>query len=99
MNECKPLQRGKILNVERKDEASMYKNTEISAMITALGLGLGGWGLHSPTSQLNLSTSGNTSLTLELSLSTLGTHPRVNLGHMVDQVSLSRADRGRVSSS
>ena len=34
--------RGKILNVERKDEASMYKNTEISAMITALGLGLGG---------------------------------------------------------
>ena len=34
--------RGKILNVERKDEASMYKNTEISAMVTALGLGLKG---------------------------------------------------------
>ena len=36
-----PLQ-GKILNVERKDEASMYKNTEISSMVTALGLGLKG---------------------------------------------------------
>ena len=34
--------RGKILNVERKDEASMYKNTEISSMVTALGLGLKG---------------------------------------------------------
>ena len=34
--------RGKILNVERKDDASMYKNTEITAMITALGLGLKG---------------------------------------------------------
>ena len=34
--------RGKILNVEKKDEASMYKNEEISAMVTALGLGLKG---------------------------------------------------------
>ena len=34
--------RGKILNVERKDDASMYKNTEITAMVTALGLGLKG---------------------------------------------------------
>ena len=34
--------RGKILNVERKDEASMYKNAEISSMVTALGLGLKG---------------------------------------------------------
>ena len=34
--------RGKILNVERKDEASMYKNTEISSMVTALGLGIKG---------------------------------------------------------
>ena len=34
--------RGKILNVERKDESSMYKNTEISSMVTALGLGLKG---------------------------------------------------------
>ena len=30
-----------------------------------------------------------TSLMLELNLSTLGTHPRVNLGHMWDKVSLS----------
>ena len=29
--------RGKILNVERKDEASMYKNTEISSMVTRSG--------------------------------------------------------------
>ena len=31
----------------------------------------------------------DTSLTLELNLSTLGTHPRVNLGYMGDKVSLS----------
>jgi hypothetical protein len=31
----------------------------------------------------------DTSLTLELNLSTFGTHPRVNLGHMEDRVSLS----------
>jgi DNA gyrase subunit B len=31
--------RGKILNVERKDEASMLKNNEISNLIVALGLG------------------------------------------------------------
>ena len=32
--------RGKILNVERKDEASLYKNTEIQSLITGLGLGM-----------------------------------------------------------
>ena len=31
----------------------------------------------------------DTSLTLELNLSTFGTHPRVNLGYMGDKVSLS----------
>eukprot|EP00877_Chromochloris_zofingiensis_P005104 jgi/Chrzof1/14595/Cz09g08230.t1 len=31
--------RGKILNVERKDDAALYKNQEISALIVALGLG------------------------------------------------------------
>jgi len=40
-----------------------------------------GRGLHSLTSQLNLRTFGNTSLTLELNLSTFETHPRVNLGY------------------
>ena len=45
--------------------------------------------LHSLTSKLNLRTFGNTSLTLELNLSTLGTHPRVNLGYMGDRVSSS----------
>lgn len=34
--------RGKILNVERKDDASLYKNNEISNLIVGLGLGLKG---------------------------------------------------------
>ncbi|KAI5064340.1 hypothetical protein GOP47_0021010 [Adiantum capillus-veneris] len=34
--------RGKILNIERKDEASLYKNTEIQSLITGLGLGMKG---------------------------------------------------------
>lgn len=34
--------RGKILNVERKDDASLYKNNEISNLILGLGLGLKG---------------------------------------------------------
>lgn len=32
--------RGKILNVERKDEAAMYKNLEIQNLILGLGLGV-----------------------------------------------------------
>lgn len=36
--------RGKILNVERKDDAALYKNTEISALIIGLGLGTKGNG-------------------------------------------------------
>jgi len=58
-----------------------------------------GRSLHSLTSALNLRTFGNTSLTLELNLSTLGTHQRVKLGYMGDKVSLSSAERGKVSSS
>lgn len=34
--------RGKILNVERKDDASLYKNKEIASLIVGLGLGLKG---------------------------------------------------------
>lgn len=34
--------RGKILNIERKEEAVMYKNTEIQNLILGLGLGLKG---------------------------------------------------------
>ncbi|GKA55707.1 DNA gyrase subunit B, chloroplastic/mitochondrial-like protein [Tanacetum coccineum] len=34
--------KGKILNVERKDEAAMYKNEEIQTLIRALGLGVKG---------------------------------------------------------
>jgi len=34
--------RGKILNIERTDDAKIYKNTEIQALITALGLGIKG---------------------------------------------------------
>ena len=33
--------RGKILNIERKDEAAMYKNEEIQNLILGLGLGFG----------------------------------------------------------
>lgn len=38
--------RGKILNVERKDDAAMYKNNELSNLIVALGLGTKGEGLN-----------------------------------------------------
>lgn len=34
--------RGKILNVERQDDARLYKNTEIASLIVGLGLGLKG---------------------------------------------------------
>ena len=34
--------RGKILNIEQTDDAKIYKNTEIQALITALGLGIKG---------------------------------------------------------
>ncbi|MEM9502935.1 MAG: DNA topoisomerase (ATP-hydrolyzing) subunit B [Cyanobacteria bacterium P01_E01_bin.43] len=34
--------RGKILNIEKTDDAKIYKNTEVQALITALGLGIRG---------------------------------------------------------
>ena len=34
--------RGKILNIEKTDDAKIYRNTEIQALITALGLGIKG---------------------------------------------------------
>ncbi len=34
--------RGKILNIEKTDDFKIYKNTEIQALITALGLGIKG---------------------------------------------------------
>lgn len=34
--------KGKILNIEKTDDAKIYKNTEIQALITALGLGIKG---------------------------------------------------------
>ncbi len=34
--------RGKILNIEKTDDARIYKNSEIQALITALGLGIKG---------------------------------------------------------
>jgi hypothetical protein len=59
------------------------------AIRVVLANGLAGRGLHSLTSQLNLRTFGNTSLTLELDYSTFGTRPRAGLGHVGDIVSLS----------
>jgi DNA gyrase subunit B len=34
--------RGKILNIEKTDDAKIYKNTEIQSLISALGLGIKG---------------------------------------------------------
>ncbi|MDE5112855.1 MAG: toprim domain-containing protein, partial [Trichodesmium sp. St15_bin1_1] len=34
--------RGKIINIEKTDDAKIYKNNEIQSMITALGLGIKG---------------------------------------------------------
>lgn len=34
--------RGKILNIEKTDDSKIYKNTEIQALITAVGLGIKG---------------------------------------------------------
>lgn len=34
--------RGKILNIEKTDDAKIYQNTEVGALITALGLGIRG---------------------------------------------------------
>jgi DNA gyrase subunit B len=34
--------RGKIINIEKTDDAKIYKNTEIQSLITALGLGIKG---------------------------------------------------------
>jgi DNA gyrase subunit B len=34
--------RGKILNIEKTDDAKIYKNAEVQALITALGLGIKG---------------------------------------------------------
>lgn len=34
--------RGKILNIEKTDDSKIYRNTEIQALITALGLGIKG---------------------------------------------------------
>ncbi|MBE9155878.1 DNA topoisomerase (ATP-hydrolyzing) subunit B [Nodosilinea sp. LEGE 06152] len=34
--------RGKILNIEKTDDSKIYKNTEIQALITALGMGIRG---------------------------------------------------------
>jgi hypothetical protein len=48
-----------------------------------------GRGLHSLTSELNLRTLGNTSLPLELNLSTFGPHPRGMLDYTGDTVSSS----------
>ena len=41
------------------------------------------------TSQLKLRTLGNTSLTFKLNLNTSGTHPRVTLDCMEDEIRLS----------
>ena len=47
-------------------------------------------GLHSLTSELNLRRLGNTSLTLELNLSTCRTHPWDNVARMGDTAQVER---------
>jgi hypothetical protein len=54
-----------------------------------------GRGLHCFTSELNLRTFRDAMLTLQLNLSTFGTHPRVNLGHMGDKRELKLSGMGR----
>jgi len=41
--------RGKILNIEKVDEKRMYKNTEVQALVTSLGLGVRGEGIADGT--------------------------------------------------
>ncbi len=61
--------RGKILNIERKDDAAIYKNQEIQNLIIALGLGVKvflsafpiSMANHSPTGVLILCGSSHTS--------------------------------------
>jgi len=52
-------------------------------------------GLRSLTSELNLRTFGNTSLALKLNLSTLGTHPQLNLGSYGGQSKLKLSGKGQ----
>jgi hypothetical protein len=61
----------------------------ISPKCTRWGWVPGRRGLHSPTSELNLKDLQDTSLAVQLNLSTFGTHPRINLGHAGDKASFS----------
>jgi hypothetical protein len=56
---------------------------------------VGGRVLHSLTSKLNLRSLRNTSLTLELNLSTFRTRPRVNVGHMGDKIKVHLSGNGQ----
>jgi hypothetical protein len=64
--------RGKILNVERKDDASIYKNQEIQNMILALGLGI----KVSRRTQPAHRTTGDEARKLQLTVLTLNLVPR-----------------------
>jgi len=59
------------------------------AMIEKLRMRSRGQGLTLAHFRAQLEDLRDTSLTLELNFRTFGTHPRVDLGHMGDKVSLS----------
>jgi hypothetical protein len=85
------------------EESSNYETTlfrqlyYVVVTLSTVGQGL----THAPfKAQLeDLRELGNTSLHVELKLSTFGPRPQVNLGYMGDKVSLCRAECGKVSSS
>jgi hypothetical protein len=85
VEECKPLPHG--IKLVSTDCTNLL--FAIADVFSKTMWGLYGRALQSLTSKLNLRTFGNASLTSELNLSTLRTHPRVNSGYVVDKVSLS----------
>ena len=98
MDECKPLPGGEAegRHVYGRDIRGLRRGAARPALLCRPAVllfrhragGAGGRALHSSTSELNLKTFMNTSLTLELNLGTFGTHPRINFGHMGGKVIL-----------
>jgi hypothetical protein len=79
VNECKPLPQGGGAGVPGRVQAQGAGCAlQRVHQLPHLHVGVQGRGLHSSTFQLNLRPLNNASLTVELNLSTFGTHPLVN---------------------